>query len=173
MLTPGEAVIPAPIAQDPLFQPIIDAMVNGKLQGFNEGTGKVTQASKNRTKMSPKDDFTHVGRSESVSTQQYLRETAGLSDYDRARVEFSEGIQKTQGKSPTMGSYGGLGFAFDPNWKVPLPPQDEVGKLKKNLINLAWVAVFLLPWIWRRIRGKSSGDGRSAKYSEPINWSAR
>jgi hypothetical protein len=41
------------------------------------------------------------------------------------------------------------------------------------LINLAWVAVFLLPWIWRRIRGKSSGDGRSAKYSEPINWSAR
>jgi TP901 family phage tail tape measure protein len=113
MLTPGEAVIPAPIAQDPLFQPIIDAMVNGKLQGFNEGTGKVTQASKNKTKMSPKDDFTHVGRSESVSTQQYLRDTAGLSDYDRARVEFSEGIQKTQGKSPTMGSYGGLGFAFD------------------------------------------------------------
>ena len=34
MLTPGEAVIPAPVAQDPQFQPIIDAMVNGKLQGF-------------------------------------------------------------------------------------------------------------------------------------------
>ena len=38
VLTPGEAVIPAPVAQDPRFQPIIDAMVNGKLQGFNEGT---------------------------------------------------------------------------------------------------------------------------------------
>jgi TP901 family phage tail tape measure protein len=113
MLTPGEAVIPAPIAQNPQFQPIIDAMVNGKLQGFSEGTKKVTQASKNKRKMSPKDDFTHVGRSESVSTQQYLRETPGLSDYDRARIEFSEGVQRTQGKSPTMGSYGGLGFAFD------------------------------------------------------------
>ena len=46
-------------------------------------------------------------------------------------------------------------------------------KIKKNLINLAWIAVFLLPWIWRRIRGKSSGDGRSAKYNEPISWVAR
>jgi lysophospholipase L1-like esterase len=64
----------------------------------------------------------------------------------------------------------GLGFAFDPNWKVPPPPQDEVGKFKKNLINLAWIAVFLLPWIWRRIRGKSSGDGRSGKYEVPTSW---
>ncbi len=38
VLTPGEAVIPAPVAQDPRFQPLIDAMVNGKIQGFNEGT---------------------------------------------------------------------------------------------------------------------------------------
>ncbi|NBR16268.1 MAG: hypothetical protein EBU01_17060, partial [Crocinitomicaceae bacterium] len=38
VLTPGEAVIPKDIAQDPRFQPIIDAMVNGNLQGFNEGT---------------------------------------------------------------------------------------------------------------------------------------
>jgi hypothetical protein len=38
---------------------------------------------------------------------------------------------------------------------------------------LAWIAIFLLPWIWRRIRGKSSGDGRSAKYNEPISWVAR
>jgi TP901 family phage tail tape measure protein len=41
MLTPGEAVIPAGVAQDPRFQPIIDAMVNGDLQGFEEGTVNV------------------------------------------------------------------------------------------------------------------------------------
>ena len=41
MLTPGEAVIPAGVAQDPRFQPIIDAMVNGNLQGFEEGTVNV------------------------------------------------------------------------------------------------------------------------------------
>jgi TP901 family phage tail tape measure protein len=42
MLTPGEAVIPKDVAQDPRFQPIIDAMVNGNLQGFNEGATKVS-----------------------------------------------------------------------------------------------------------------------------------
>ncbi len=41
MLTPGEAVIPAPVAQDPRFQPIIDAMINGNLQGFNNGSADV------------------------------------------------------------------------------------------------------------------------------------
>jgi len=41
MLTPGEAVIPAPVAQDPRFKPIIDAMVNGKLQSFQNGSTRV------------------------------------------------------------------------------------------------------------------------------------
>jgi len=35
---PGEAIIPADVAQDDRFKPIIDAMVNGNLQGFEEGT---------------------------------------------------------------------------------------------------------------------------------------
>ena len=64
----------------------------------------------------------------------------------------------------------GLGFNFDPNWKVPLAPAKKKNKVVKALVNIAWVAIFLLPWIWRRLRGKSSGDGRSAKYSQPISW---
>jgi TP901 family phage tail tape measure protein len=35
---PGEAIIPAKVAQDDRFKPIIDAMVNGNLQGYEEGT---------------------------------------------------------------------------------------------------------------------------------------
>jgi len=42
MLTPGEAVIPKSVSQDPRFRPIIDAMVNGKLQGFGAGSTGVT-----------------------------------------------------------------------------------------------------------------------------------
>ena len=42
MLTPGEAVIPKGVSQDPRFRPIIDAMVNGKLQGFGAGSTGVT-----------------------------------------------------------------------------------------------------------------------------------
>lgn len=35
---PGEAIIPAKVAQDDRFKPIIDAMVNGNLQGYEQGT---------------------------------------------------------------------------------------------------------------------------------------
>jgi TP901 family phage tail tape measure protein len=41
VLTPGEAVIPRDIAQNPKFQPIIDALVSGKLQAFGDGTNEV------------------------------------------------------------------------------------------------------------------------------------
>jgi hypothetical protein len=27
-----------------------------------------------------------------------------------------------------------------------------------------------MPWMWRRARGKSSGDGRTCKYPIAINW---
>ncbi len=67
----------------------------------------------------------------------------------------------------------GLGLPFDPNWKVLPVPEKPQSNLKKNVGNFAWILVFVLPWIWRRLRGKSSGDGRSAKYIEPIRWSAR
>lgn len=67
----------------------------------------------------------------------------------------------------------GLGYEFDSNWKIPLPEAKEKSKLVKTLVNITWVGVFLLPWIWRRIRGKSSGDGRVAKYLEPVRWPIR
>jgi lysophospholipase L1-like esterase len=67
----------------------------------------------------------------------------------------------------------GLGYEFDENWRIPLPRAKKKNKVINFVINLAWIAIFLLPWIWRRIRGKSSGDGRSAKYNEPISWVAR
>jgi lysophospholipase L1-like esterase len=67
----------------------------------------------------------------------------------------------------------GLGYNFDSNWKVPLAPAKKNNQVAKVLANISWAAIFLLPWIWRRIRGKSSGDGRSAKYSEPVLWLSR
>jgi TP901 family phage tail tape measure protein len=35
---PGEAIIPSKTAQDPRFKPIIEALVNGTLRGFDKGT---------------------------------------------------------------------------------------------------------------------------------------
>jgi lysophospholipase L1-like esterase len=67
----------------------------------------------------------------------------------------------------------GLDYEFDPNWRTPLPAAKKKNKLISIGTNIAWIAIFLLPWIWRRLRGKSSGDGRSAKHHEPISWLAR
>ena len=63
-----------------------------------------------------------------------------------------------------------LGYPFNESWKVPLPPAKKKSILLRAANNFVWFMVFALPWIWRRLRGKSSGDGRSPKYSRPTKW---
>ena len=63
-----------------------------------------------------------------------------------------------------------LGYEFDPSWRIPLPPAQPIPWLKKRVISTIWFFTFALPWILRRLLGKSSGDGRSAKYPTPISW---
>ena len=63
-----------------------------------------------------------------------------------------------------------LGYQFDPAWRIPLPPAAPTPWLKKRVISTIWFFTFALPWIWRRLRGKSSGDGRTAKYPTPTSW---
>lgn len=60
----------------------------------------------------------------------------------------------------------------DPNWRARLEPAEPIGALAKVKIDLHWFVNYALPWMGRRIRRKSSGDGRSAKYPEPIAFPA-
>jgi lysophospholipase L1-like esterase len=64
-----------------------------------------------------------------------------------------------------------LGYPFDESWRIPLPPDLPKPKLKRISENTIWIITFVIPWIWRRARGKSSGDGRSSKQATPIKWS--
>lgn len=48
-------------------------------------------------------------------------------------------------------------------WTQPLPPAPTPSRVRATLTELQWAATFLGPWIARRVRGRSSGDGRSAK----------
>ncbi|MFJ3818864.1 SGNH/GDSL hydrolase family protein [Streptomyces sp. NPDC090056] len=53
----------------------------------------------------------------------------------------------------------------DDSWTRPLPPPDV--PLPVGLgAELRWVGAFLGPWLGRRLRGRSSGDGRAAKRPE-------
>jgi hypothetical protein len=63
-----------------------------------------------------------------------------------------------------------LGLPFDPGYKIPLPPAPKENPIKKKITNVLWIATFVIPWIIRRLRGKSSGDGRGAKYPRLISW---
>ena len=63
-----------------------------------------------------------------------------------------------------------LGLPFSLNWREPLPATEPLSKSKRYLSNLTWFQAFLLPWIWRRVRGRSTGDGRSGKHSLPLSW---
>jgi lysophospholipase L1-like esterase len=63
-----------------------------------------------------------------------------------------------------------LGLPFDERWKIQLPPAPKKSRARKTLENARWIITFVIPWLWRRLRGKSSGDGRIAKYPTPISW---
>ena len=66
-----------------------------------------------------------------------------------------------------------LGLPFDPAWRTPLPPAKKTPWVIEKLVTVAWFFIFALPWIYRRLRGKSSGDGRVAKYPTPVKWPLR
>lgn len=48
-------------------------------------------------------------------------------------------------------------------WSQPLPVLPKPRLLPTAAAEARWVATFLGPWIGRRLRGRSSGDGRTAK----------
>lgn len=55
-----------------------------------------------------------------------------------------------------------------PEWGAALPargPRGVTGVLREEL---AWSRAYLLPWLWRHARGRSSGDGRAAKRPELV-----
>ncbi|MBG0826845.1 SGNH/GDSL hydrolase family protein [Planomonospora sp. ID67723] len=52
----------------------------------------------------------------------------------------------------------------DTSWTDPLaPPLPPRTRWRLVQTELAWVGTFLAPWLMRRLRGRSSGDGRVAK----------
>jgi lysophospholipase L1-like esterase len=51
----------------------------------------------------------------------------------------------------------------DESWSTPLPPARPQSWSEQLAAELHWEYHYLLPWIWGQLRGRSSGDGRTAK----------
>lgn len=54
----------------------------------------------------------------------------------------------------------------DERWKEPLPPLPPPSRSRMAVSEAAWIARYLVPKIIRTARGRSSGDGRTAKRPE-------
>jgi TP901 family phage tail tape measure protein len=104
VLTPGEAVIPAGVAQDPKFQPIIDAMVSGRLQAFNGGEKNVQPTKKAQD--------THVGSGVKVEIDELL-DNPNLTEADQQRLKIFKGLLKTEKSALEADIYHALKFKFD------------------------------------------------------------
>ncbi|WP_380169403.1 SGNH/GDSL hydrolase family protein [Jannaschia sp. R86511] len=48
-------------------------------------------------------------------------------------------------------------------WRDPLPEATAVGRVAAAATDAAWAREHLLPWVGRRLTGRSSGDGRTPK----------
>jgi len=60
----------------------------------------------------------------------------------------------------------------DAGWTAPLPPAAPRGAARRLADELAWARRHFVPWLWRHWRGRSSGDGRSAKRPELLPLAA-
>jgi lysophospholipase L1-like esterase len=53
--------------------------------------------------------------------------------------------------------------ATDAKWAEPLPQLSPPRLVELVGAELVWWRVYLVPWVWGRLRGRSSGDGRAPK----------
>ncbi|MEV5505455.1 SGNH/GDSL hydrolase family protein [Streptomyces orinoci] len=57
-----------------------------------------------------------------------------------------------------------LGHQAESDWQVPLPPSVPAGWARRRAADLRFAREHLVPWIGRRLTGRSSGDGRSGAH---------
>ena len=60
-----------------------------------------------------------------------------------------------------------LGVGGDAGWAVPLDPAPPLSRQQAWRQDAAWVREHVVPWVGRRVRGRSSGDGLEPKRAVP------
>lgn len=66
-----------------------------------------------------------------------------------------------------LAAYAALGHdPAEADWHVPLPPQPDAGRLEQWRDNAVWAREYAVPWVQRRLQGRSSGDHIAPKRPE-------
>ena len=82
-----------------------------------------------------------------------------------ARIASTPTASATHGWRPPRRPRSGSG-SRDGGWALPLPPPPPRRALARYGSDAVWMGRHMAPWLLRRLRGVSSGDGRSAKRPE-------
>jgi lysophospholipase L1-like esterase len=61
----------------------------------------------------------------------------------------------------------GLG---DHSWAADVGPYDRGSRSRRLAADVSWTRHHLVPWVGRRLRGTSTGDGRTAKYPDLVSF---
>ncbi|GGX78283.1 SGNH/GDSL hydrolase family protein [Streptomyces minutiscleroticus] len=88
-----------------------------------------------------------------------------LWDVDRLHLT-AEGHRRV-----AEGVWQALGYEpEDADWRTPMPPAPPLRWLARRTADVRFARQHLLPWIGRRLTGRSSGDGRPAKRPELLPY---
>ncbi|WP_084960522.1 SGNH/GDSL hydrolase family protein [Thermoactinospora rubra] len=63
-----------------------------------------------------------------------------------------------------------LGVPCDDTWRKTWPPRESVDPRVRRREDAQWLREHLMPWITRRLRGRSSGDGLTPKRPDLLPW---
>lgn len=95
-----------------------------------------------------------------LDTRMWAEDRLHLSTAGHERVA-ALALATLRGQVPVPGQE-----ASWPAWATPLEPE-PVPRAVALAGNAAWARVHLAPWVGRRLRGRSTGDGRTAKRPVP------
>jgi lysophospholipase L1-like esterase len=63
-----------------------------------------------------------------------------------------------------------LGRPTPENWPLRLGPPTVTSRVRSGIDDVKWSRRHLAPWAIRKIRGRATGDGRTAKYNSLQDW---
>ena len=169
---PGEAIIPAGVAQDDRFKPIIDAMVNGNLQGYETGTvnlgGKSYKTGNPKTAKSLQDAITEF-QSQGISEEKIIQKL----DEMVAREKPMTKSQLVRRLSLNRGSASGT--SAPPEMKK-LAQQSQMGfreEIKAIKESLQKQGISLTPAQENNLYGVQTSHIDDAKVNGIKDWSAK
>jgi lysophospholipase L1-like esterase len=92
---------------------------------------------------------------------------------DRLHLAAEGHARVAAGVLETLGVRDPVPLGGEPGWwQVLLRPGERTGRRADLLADVRWVRRYFAPWVGRRVRGVSSGDGRTAKHATLVDVTA-